>query len=228
MLLYGDTPHCSVPSLSHAAAGKHQWERNTPQCLPADTVVLPHNLPFMASTRSTHRPDSPSHPHASLLSWSHGIIISGCRAQHIWNKVLLTTIKSANYSVTAHTHTHTPETTRNEYNVRVSLHAVVSDNVKYIPTTDVHQQQVIRLKEQCIIFGNTDMLVCHLCMARWSSAPLSQSHRVQRSTCYDGFNQAYSTKTAIRDCWHSSIKSENYTYKQLQSTYLRVVTCCSM
>lgn len=177
MLLYRDTPHCSVPSLSHAAAGKHQWERrkrNTPQCLPTDTVVLhPPARLTISFTHLTHVMKSRDN-NQRLQSSTH------------LEQVLLTTIKSANYSVTAHT----PETTRNEYNVRVSLHAVLSENVKYFPTTDVHQRQVMRLKEQSNILGNIDMLVCHLCMARWSSAPLSQSHRVQRSTRYDRFNQA--------------------------------------
>lgn len=100
-------------------------------------------------------------------------------------------------------------------------------------TLNIFLQQMYISSRSCVwksspIFSET--LTCLFATSAWQDGHqrLYQSHRVQRSTCYDGFNQAYSTKTAIRDCWHSSIKSENYTYKQLQSTYLRVVSCCSM
>lgn len=183
MLLYGDTPHCSVPSLSRAAAGKHQWERrkrNTPQCLPTDTVVLhPPAWLTISSTHLTHVMKSRDN-NQRLQSSTH------------LEQFLLTTIKSANYSVTAHT----PETTRNEYNVRVSLHAVLSENVKYFPTTDVHQRQVMRSP----IFWET--LTCLFATFAWQDGHqhlyLSRiGYRDQHAMT--GLTKL-STKTAIRDC----------------------------
>lgn len=121
------THHCSVPSLSHAAAGKHQWERrkrNTQQCVSLPTTaILLHILPFMASTHSTHHPDPLSHAH-TLTHLRH--VMKSQDKQRLLNSTHLelstwghraspTDYNKKCQSATART----PKTTTNEYIVTV-------------------------------------------------------------------------------------------------------------